>query len=277
MFSLLLVFFSYILLPHQASSEKLPGKKWSTSLNHSFSRGAEFASKGSWSNGMNVSYKWKSYSFSANGSYIQPYGKVSDDTYYGLTDISISGSMAVKFLKPFLGLDTQGTLGVSLPTSENSLKAGKYASVYTSINYGKKVFRIFQLSLSHVIYSGLYRYRSNRAGSSSNNLASSSHTATLSLTKKQLTLSVSGRLYAYLYLADMNPDIDIEDIQTRFNGSQGASMQLAYKHVLKSPKPISVQGFLRASLNVPVVSPVLTGFGFTYRNWQYSAGLSWGI
>ena len=262
-------------IKREENSKKV--QKWSASFNHVYSRGASYQAKNTVSNSLNASYKLLDWNLSISGSYLLPLTPTSDDTYYGLTDISLSGSRSLDFLKAFFSLDVDGTVGISLPSSEKSLNSGKYFALYGSLAYGKKLSSLLNLSFNHVFYSGFYRYFSNRGGAS-NRLLSSSHSASLSLSYKNFRFSTSGNLYMYMYLADMNPVVEVTDLDLRFKGGQGASFRLSYGRKLKHLFFSSWNVSAAANLNVPVVEPVLTGFPvFSARNWSYSLGGSWGI
>ena len=243
-------------------------KKWNLTWNSTYSRGAHWLSKSRWSNSINFSYKFEWLSFSASNAYFYPFSRVQDPSPFGLTDISLSGN---KKIGQYKGWNIIGGLGISLPASERSKKhrQNKYASLHGSISY-KKTWRVFQIVFSHVFYGGVYGSRSNKSGLMPNPLVSTSHSVSIAFPYKKWLLSGTGRFYAYLYLADMNKNPSVEQIKFKMKGNQGASFRTAYNATNKW----SFYG--QADLNIPIVSPVLTGqFPLTRdKNWQWSLGMA---
>ena len=269
-FCFIFSFFSFADKP----VEKPKALSWS--ISHNLSRGALVSSRFSLTNGMGLSYKWKDLSISANSSYTLPLSPVSDDTYYGWSDVGLNVSLPLSFLKiPLLDTIPKTALGLTLPSSENSRNAGKYLGAHASLSYGTQI-KWFYASFSHVIYSGFYRYHSGKSAHIQNKLASSSHTASLRFSYKDFSASMSCRGYLYAYLADMNKLPHVEDLHLRYNGSGGFAFQLSQAFSTTLIKAFSFQAYLRSSLNLPIISPVLTDFSFRHR-WQYSGGLSWNI
>ncbi|MCY4512114.1 MAG: hypothetical protein OXB86_00325 [Bdellovibrionales bacterium] len=241
-------------------------KKWNLSWNSSYSRGAHWLSKSRWSNNIGFSYKFEWLSVSIGGAYFYPLIRVQEPTYFGFTDVSLSGS---KVIGQFKGWNIMGGLGVSLPTSERSGRQSKYSSLHGSISYKKK-WSVFQIGFSHVFYGGLYGSRSDKSGYKSNPLMSTSHSVFIAFPYEKWVFSGTGRFYAYLYLADVNSNPSVDQIEFKMKGNQGASFRTAYNATRKW----SVYG--QTNLNIPIVSPVLTGrFPLTHdRNWQWSLGMA---
>ena len=243
-----------------------PEKKWNVSWTSAYSRGASWLSKGRWSNSWGFSYKFSQISVSMKGAYLYPLSKVTETSFFGLTDISITGGRS---FKDFKGWNVIGNVGVSLPTSGRARKQrqNKYASLHGSVSYKRK-WKALQFSVNHILYGGLYGARSDQSGFRSNPLLSTSHSLSLVFPYKKMVFSGLGRFYVYFYLADMNKDPSVEQTEFKLDGKQGVSFQTTYN----ATRRWSVYG--RADLNIPIVSPVLTGqFPLTHdRNWQWSLG-----
>lgn len=244
-------------------------KKWNLGWTSTYSRGVHWLAKSRWSNDLGFSYKLSKVSLSARGAYVYPLSPVTGTSFYGLTDISLSGSGS---LKDRIGLNTTGGLGISLPTSERARKQKKYFSLYgfLSYKYSRPQFPklLGPLRLNHVFYWGWYGSRSDKSGFLPNPLLSTSHSASVALAYKNIRFSGTIRLYLYVYSADTNKDPSVKQTEFKLKGSQGASFQAAYN----IKKRWNIYG--HAALNIPIVSPVLTGnFPLTHnRNWQWSLG-----
>ena len=140
-------------------------KQWNLSWTSTYSRGVHWLAKSRWSNDLGVSYKFPKISLLVRGAYIYPLSKVTETSFYGLTDMSLSGRRS---LKDLTGLNIMGGLGVSLPTSERARKQDKYSSFYGSLSYkySRPQFSklLGPLSLNHVFYWGWYGSRSDKSG-----------------------------------------------------------------------------------------------------------------
>ncbi len=272
LFLLTLVSFSEASnLPDDQKDQK---RNWSVGLSHSLSFGAYYEARAKNSNGLSFSYNYKDFKFSAKGSYVfDPFGFVSDPSYLGLTDISLGASKPLKSMENFLGFKWNASAGLVLPTAKKSLKKGKYFALFGRLSHYHKFKDKFSFGFNHVLYSDSYKYRTDVSGNS-NRLAASSHEVQLTGTFNKLTLSGTGTFYIYTYFADLDPDPNVSDTKLKFKGYQGANFNLSYmvwaKHHLR--------GFMGWSINVPIISPILTGFPiFKKRYWVYNLGLSWAI
>lgn len=251
-----------------------PKRAWSVSGGHSYSRGLYYESSGTLSHFLNLSYNLKGKTINISTSYIQPFNQfVSDSSPYGVTDTSISSNIPLpfftSFMEKFFNLKAGNSIGIVLPSSLKARRVGRYGSAFVSFYYFKK-YSIFEMSFNHVLYSSFYKYRSNVSGYNPNRLASASHSVSLKWKYKKLSVKASGRFYLYAYLADHDPDPKVKDTKIKFKGSQGGSLSAS----LALPYSLSV--YAQSSLNVPTISPILTGFPlFNYRNISYLAGLSW--
>ena len=243
-------------------------KKWNLSWNSTYSRGVHWLSKNRWSNSFSFSYKFEWLLVSVSGAFFYPLSKVQDPSPFGLMDISVSGSRKIGHFK---GWNIMGELGGSLPTSDRSgeSRQNKYASLHGSISYKKK-WRVFQIGFNHIFYGGMYGSRSDKSGFRPNPLMSTSHSVSIAFPYKKWLLSGTGRFYAYLYLADVNRNPSVEQIAFKMKGNQGASFRTDYRATNKW----SFYG--QSDLNIPIVSPVLTGqFPLTRdKNWQWSLGMA---
>ena len=241
-------------------------KKWNFSWNSTYSRGVHWVSKSRWSNRGRFSYDFSILSVSVEGAYFYPFSRVTDPSFFGLTDISLAGNRS---LTEFKGWKIKGGLGVSLPTSGRAGKQrqNKYASFHGSLSY-KRQWKALQLSFNHGFYGGWYGSRSDKSGDRTNPLVSTLHSLSVIFPYKKMVFSGTGRLYVYLYVADMDRDPKVDQAEFRLDGKQGASFKAAYNATAKW----SVYG--RSDLNIPIISPVLTGqFPLTRdRNWQWSLG-----
>ena len=249
-------------------------KPWSVSLGHHFSRGLASESPTTLSHSFGFSYILAEKSINLSTSYShQPFTSfVSGPRRYELTDTSLSLTTDFlffsSFIKHFLNMESGNSVGLTLPTSVAARRAGKYASLFVTFNYSK-AFSYFKLSFKHVFYSGLYRYRTNLSGVA-NRLASTSHTASLGWLFDKISITGSLRLYLYSYLADQNTDPEIVETKVKFKGGQGGSLTFSYN------LPYSIVAYGQSSLNIPVVSTVLTGFPlFNHRNMSHSLGVNW--
>ena len=178
-------------------------------------------------------------------------------------------------MKGLFGSEWSVSAGAGLPLSAVTYKSGKYGSFSASLS--QNTFLIpekLSLNLSHSVYSGFFRYRSNKSGAA-HTPAAISHTARLSfqLAKR---LSVFGNIsprYGF-YTADMDSDPKIYKPKWRFrglwSGGFGASYEIWPKYRLRA--------LARASMRAPIVSPLLTGYPpLNLRYYAYSFGLSGGI
>ena len=245
-------------------------KSWSLSIDHSYSRRLSYNSSDSLSHSLSASYLFKGKLFRLSSSYSQPLSDfVSDTSFYGWADTSLSIQNPLPFAKTFLGMKSGHSLGLSFPTSLSSRRAKKYASLY-GVFYYLKSYSSLRFTFDHLFYSEFYKYQSNISGSIPNQLVSTAHTVALSWSYKKITTRASARFYLYSYLADLDPNPEVKDTTLRFKGGQGGSLSLTYK----LPYSISIYG--QSSLNVPIVSRLLTGFPlFDYKNISYFFGLNW--
>ena len=232
----------------QESRDTKEEKKWSLSWNSSLTRGAHYLTKNRWSNSLAFSYGFSKFSAGVEGAYVHPLSRVTSASYYGLTDISLSLSRSLKQLFR----NTSAGLGVSLPTSQRAVRQGKYSSFYGLISH-KGEWKAFQLAFRQILYWGWYGSRSDKSGFSPNPLLSSSSGVSAVFVYKDLRFSATARLYLYMYSADMNRDPSVAQIKSRLNGAQGGAFQVLYGVT----ENWNVYG--RMDLNIPVVSPVLTG------------------
>lgn len=248
-------------------------KKWSFGFSQGVSRGAYYEAREVFSFGGGVSYQLsQEMSFSVSGSWLYPTGFVADDSLYGFTDIALGGNF--HFSKKLLGFRWGSALGFSFPTSQKSQSSGKQGAFHIKLSHFKQS-TAFPLSFGffHTLYVNLYKYKTNPSGIS-NTLAASSHNVQLTLQKDDFRLTGIGKIYVYTYLADQNPQPHIIDDQLKFKVNQGASLTASYLIWKKH----GVTAFFGASINVPVVSFVLTGFPlFRERSWFYNGGLSWSL
>ena len=261
-----------------SEASSLPTKKdnkknWSVGLSHSLSRGAYYSAKTTSSHSLSLSYKYKNINFSLNNSYVYPFGYVSDPSYFGFTDTSLGASKSLKSLEGFLGFKWNAFVGLVLPTAYKSRTREKYLALFGDLSYQSQFRDIFSLSLSHILHSNFYKYQSDKSGNA-NLLASSSHKVQLSMRIKKITLSGAATFYIYTYFADLNSDPNISDTKLKFKAYQGGKFNLSYL-IWKERNLRLNTGW---SINIPVVSSVLTGFPvFNKRHWLYSFGLNWTI
>ena len=255
--------------------ENKKNRKWSAGFKHSGTQGSYLdESRTVVSNSLSISYRLsEKNSISFKGAYFSPLIKVSNTSPYGLTDVSMTGSFPLGFLKDFLGFQWAGSAGIGLPTSTKSYRAGKYGSLFGSLDHNLKIHKKISLSLSHLLYAGFYKYQSNSIGIP-NRLASSSHTGSLVFKHGALTLSGTVVLFFYFHLSDREKDPEILDTKWNFKGVQGWSLDASF---LLWPKyKVQLSGGLSA--NIPVISSVLESFPFFKKRYQsYSLGLSWGF
>ena len=258
--------------PQSTKQKTEDGKKWGISLTSDYSRGAHYLSKSLVSHGLKFSYRFSKLSLSASGAYLYPIRPVTDSTPYGRTNLNVSVSRGLKI---FPDWGVRGGAGVVLPFSEKSRNAGHRGSARGLISYGKKI-KFAHLRIFHDLYYGSYRFYSDKSGYRPNRLLSSTHNVSLLFNYKQLSLSGTGRLYLYLYRVDKNPDPRIETWEFKGRGVQGASFRLAYNSPGKGKNGFfSGWGvYSLTQLNIPVVSPVLTGAFPLKRakNWSWSLG-----
>ena len=247
-------------------------KPWSVSLGHNYSRSLSYSSPTTLSQSFGFSYTFKKKSISLSTSYFKPLVSFVSDPSHGLTDTSLVLNMDFpffsSFMKNFFNMESGNSIGVTLPTSLTARRAGKYASLFVIFNYSKAL-SYFKLNFEHIFYSGLYRYRTNLSGIA-NRLASTSHSASLTWLFNKISFSGKFRFYLYSYLADLNPDPEITETKIKFKGGQGGSVTLSYN------LPYSIVAYGQSSLNIPVVSTILTGFPlFDHKNISYSLGMNW--
>ena len=248
-------------------------KKWKLNVSHSVNMGAAVGSRAVFVNSFRGQYRiFKTRSVATAGAHSLPLGFVSDNSAYGLTDISLSASLAPPFPTGFLAEKWSGGAGVSLPTSHKSRLAGKRLSLFASANHTIKKGKAGGFSGGHVIYAGLYKYRSGKSGYRHNPLLNSFHSLNWSGKYKNLLFSAQGRLYFSLTLRKKSAGAFPKRLRFQ-QGGQGANVTLSYMH----PKP-EIRLFSQASSNIPFISPVLTGFSFLkLRSVSYTFGLHWDI
>ena len=251
----------------QESRDTEEEKKWSLSWNSSLTRGVHYLTKNRWSNSLAFSYGFSKISAGVEGAYVHPLSRVTNTSYYGLTDISLSLS---RRLEQLTGRNISAGLGISLPTSKRAVRRGKRSSFY-GLAFHKSEWKAFQLTFRQVVYWGWYGSRSDKSGFSSNPLLSSSSGVSAVFVYKDLHFSVAARLYLYMYSADMNRDPSVEQIKHRLDGNQGGSFQVLY-NVAEN-----WNFHFRMALNIPVVSPVLTGVFPLVRDRNLSWSLGTGL
>ena len=246
-------------------------KPWSFSMSHQLSRGAYYNASILSSHGASFFYKHKDWNWSLSTSYLYPLKYVSDFAHFGWMDTSLGASRSLTSLKGFLNSQWRLALGAALPTAKRSRKKGNYFSLYGVLSSTFISKKKRSLSLNHTLYSDFHRYQTDLSGAA-NRLMASSHSVQVVFNLKKLTLSGQGVFYIYTYLADSNPDPEVVDTKLRVKGYQGAHLNFSY---LLWPKyKLRINGIW--SINVPVVSPVLTGFpAFNKNYWLYRSGLSW--
>jgi len=243
-------------------------KKWSLDVSHSVSQGAYWTARATHAHSVSLSYLYKDIRFSVSSSYVYPLGYVSDLSPFGLMDSSLSVSTP---MKRFWNFKSHGSIGVSLPTSKKSLKKDKYFSLFGTFSYRKSLKKNLSFGISHTVYSSFYEYQTDISGNA-NRVASSSHKAYVAWNLKKWTISGQGIFYLYTYFADMNSKPDQSDIQLRWKASQGGHANVSYLVWPKQKMRLNAMW----SLNIPVVSSVLTGFPIFDANYQlYQLGLSW--
>ncbi len=248
-------------------------QNWSIGVSHGLSRGAYYNAKTTSSQSLSLSYKYKDLNFSLRSSYVYPFGYVSDNSYFGLMDTSLGVSKPLKFMDGFLGFKWNAFLGLVLPTAEKTFKKGKYFTLFGNLSYSKTFNNKISFGLSHILHSNFHKYLSDISGSA-NRLASSSHQVQVNMKLKKVILSGVGTLYFYAYLADLNSDPNISNTKLKFKAYQGGSLNLSYSLWKKHDLKVNT-GW---SINIPVVSHVLTGFPvFDQKYWLYNFGLSWTI
>lgn len=224
------------------------------------------------------SYKiTKALSLSAESGYRHPLDWIGDprNPYYGWTNLALSASLSIEALKGFLGSEWSVSAGAGLPLSAVIYKAGKYGSFSASLSQSKPLIpKKLSLKLKHSVFSGFFRYRSDKSGSP-HTPAAISHTASLSFQPAK-RLRVSGSIsprYGF-YIADMDSDPKGYKPKWRFrgvwSGGFGASYEIWPKYKLRA--------MAQASMEAPTVSPLLTGYPpLNLRYYVYSFGLSGGI
>ena len=251
-------------------TEKAEVKKWKLNVSHTVNTSAAVGARAAFVNSLRGRYKRsEAFSLAAAGAHSLPLGVVSDNSNYGLTDISLSAPLPAPLPKGFLAEKWSASGGVSLPTSHKSRAADKLLSLFASANHVIKKGENHSWSGGHTLYAGLYKYRSGKSGYRHNPLFNSFHSLSYSGKYKNLSFSAQGRLYLSLTLKKRSAGAFRKRLRPR--GGQGASLTLSYTHS-------DIGFFGQASSNIPFISPVLTGFSFLkLRSLSYTFGVRWEV
>ena len=251
------------------SFSNIDKKKWGLSFNHTFRKKAALGSRSILINGASGQYRYsENLSFSAKLSHSLPLGYVSDTSPYSWTDTSLSASFPLSLLKNLADEKWNGSLGITLPTSHNARKAGKWFSLFGGIQHPLKQTKNWTLSGGHTLYTGFYKYLSDISGFQRNSLVSSFHSISFTYKYKQLSFGASGRLYLSASLRNTSTGSFWKRIYIQ--PGQGFNFTCSYN--LLKPK---ITFFGQSGVNIPFISPVLTGFPLAEKYWGHSLGLSW--
>ena len=252
-------------------SASLKKKKWGLKFGHAVNFKAAVGSRSVLSHSVSGQYKYsKNLFFSAATAYSTPLGCISDKSPYGFTDTSLTALFPLNFPESFLAEKWSGGLGISIPTSYQTRKSGKWFSLFGRASHPIVKVKTYSLSGNHILYAGFARYISDISGFHPNSLVSSAHSLNFSYKYKRVSFAALGRLYLSLSLK-RESDISLWQ-RIRFRGSQGVRFMLSYIH----PRPhFSIFG--QTGVNVPFISPVLTGSPLANQYWSHLIGVGWKI
>lgn len=251
-----------------SSYTSLKKKKWGLNFSHAVNAKAAVGSRAVLSNSLSGRYKYSEMlSFSVATAYRLPLGYVSDTSPYGLTDTSLTAFFPLNLPTFFLAKKWRGGMGVSLPTSYQARRAGKWFSLFGRANHAIAKAENYSFTGSHILYAGFARYISDISGFYPNSFLSSIHSIYFIYKHKRVSFTALGRLYLSLSLK--REDLSLWQ-RIRLLGGQGFSFTLSYTH----PQP-DVSIFGQTGVNVPFISPVLTGSPLTNQYWFYLIGVGW--
>ena len=252
------------------SSPDTDKKKWKLSFSHAINKRAALGSRSVLINSVSGRYLYsKNLFFSSSLSYTFPLKDVVDTSPYGWTDTSLSASFPLSLPKSFLAKKWNGSLGITLPTSHNARKAGKWLSFFGSIQHPFKQTKNYILSGGHTLYmAGFYKYLSNATGSQRNSLISSFHSLNFTYKYKQFSFAALGRFYLSASLRNKSSD----SLWQRIYLQPGQGFKFTCSYTLLKPK---MTFFGQSGINIPFISPVLTGFLLGEEYWVHLLGISW--
>ena len=252
------------------SSSDIDKKKWKLSFRHAINKKAAVGSRSVLINEASGQYLYsKNLSFSTSLAHTFPLGVVSDTSPYSWTDTSLSASFPLALPKSFLAEKWSGSLGVTLPTSYNARKTGKWLSFFGSIQHPFKKTENYILSGGHTLYmAGFYKNRSNADGSQPHSLINSLHSMSFTYKYKQFSFAALGRFYISASLRKKS----VGSLWQRIYLQPGQGFRFTGSYTVLKPK---MTVFGQSGINIPFISPVLTGFILGEEYWVHLLGISW--
>ena len=255
-------------LKSPVKQKKSSKKKWKLKFRHAISTPSAVGSRSISSHSLTGSYS-KKQTFSISSAYTYPLGNVADTSPFGWADTSLGLAGPLPFPKSFFGKKWRGGASLVLPTSKTARIAGKLFSTAVRLKHSLTEKKPYKLTANHIFYSGFYKYRSSPGGFKNNPFASSSHSLNFGYKYKRLSFSAVGRL-------------DLSFSLLKGSGSwfkrlkqdhrQGFKFTLA----LSFPK-LNASLFGQTGVNIPFISPVLTGFPLSEEYWVHLLGFGWGL